>query len=141
MPGFQEVEVKFIYLWFWRVFWPLTRTSENKKTKNKMKKLQNLKEELFSSEELKSGELKELVEIIGGARPGTSKSTDCSDAQSDQTGTNDSTKYRSDSTETGDTVRASDGCNEALAASVTQSIDKYRLNSNGVISGELMNDE
>eukprot|EP01114_Cavostelium_apophysatum_P022119 TRINITY_DN78_c0_g1_i1.p2 TRINITY_DN78_c0_g1~~TRINITY_DN78_c0_g1_i1.p2 ORF type:complete len:129 (-),score=6.02 TRINITY_DN78_c0_g1_i1:519-905(-) len=116
-------------------------TKHLKIKKMKKEKLQSLKEELFTSEELKSGELKELVEIIGGAKPGTGKSDDCSDAGSDQTGTNDSTKYRSDSSETGDTVRATDGCNDALAAEVTRSIENYRINSHGVISGELMNEQ
>lgn len=103
-----------------------------------MKKLESLKSELFSTEELKSGDLRELVEIVGGAKPGTSKSDDCSDAASDQTGTNDSTKYRSDSTENGDTIRKDDGCNEPSASLVLRSIENYVATSNGVTSGDLM---
>lgn len=103
-----------------------------------MKQLESLKNELFSSDELKSGALKELVEIVGGAKPGTGKSDDCSDAASDQTSTNDSTKYRSDSSETGDTGRAADHCNDLAAAQVLQSIHNYVATSNGVVSGDLM---
>jgi len=104
----------------------------------KKKDLQSLNEELFNSEEILSNELRELVEVIGGA-PGTSKDKDCSDAASDSTfANNDTTKYRRDSSTEGDTTRVEDHCNEQAAQAVLKAIDDYNKNSNDVISGDLM---
>ena len=104
----------------------------------KKKELQSLNEELFNSEEILSNELRELVEVIGGA-PGTSKNKDCSDAQSDCTGNcSDTTKYRRDSSIEGDTTRKDDHCNEEAAQAVLTAITDYNKNSNDVISGDLM---
>lgn len=101
-------------------------------------KLQSLSTELFVSDELRSAELKELVDVIGGARPGTSYKNDCSDASSDQTGTNDACKWRADSNETNDTLKTSDGCNDLAATQILQAISNYVATSNGVVSGDLM---
>jgi len=106
----------------------------------KKRELQRLNEELFNSDEILSNELRELVEVIGGAAsPGTSKDKDCSQAKDDCTyNNNDTTKYRSDSTESGDTIRADDHCNDEAAQTVLQAIEKYNKESNDVVSGDLM---
>ena len=110
----------------------------------KKKELQSLNEKLFTSEEILSGDLRELVEVVGGAAtPATSKNDDCSSCTHDCTSNNnDVTKYRGDSSkgpEGGtDTIRADDRCNEQAAQAVLKAIDDYNKNSNGVVSGDLM---
>lgn len=110
----------------------------------KKKDLQSLNEELFNSEEILSNELRELVEVVGGAAtPATSKNEDCSSCTYDCTGaSNDTSKYRTDSSagpEGGtDTIRKDDGFNEQAAQAVLKAIDDYNKNSNGVVSGDLM---
>lgn len=37
-----------------------------------------------------------------------------------------------------DTIRKDDGCNEQAAQAVLKAIDDYNKNSNGVVSGDLM---
>lgn len=105
----------------------------------KNKKLQGLSDDFFSRNEILTKELSELIEIVGGASPGTSKDKDCSKSSSDCTFNNsDTTKYRTDSTETGDTIRADDHCNEPAAQAVLDAIATYNRTSNDVISGDLM---
>ena len=74
-----------------------------------MKKIENLKSNLFKKFE--ENRIENLNSIFGGD-PGTLQSSDCSDSNSDCTCTSsDTTSWSTDSTATGDTVRASDGCN------------------------------
>ena len=97
--------------------------------------LQSLNEDLFTSEEVLSKELKELIEIVGGASPGTSKDKDCSKSTTDCTFNNsDTTKYRTDSSETSDTLRADDHCNDPAALAVLDAIAEYNRTSNDVVS-------